>query len=492
MGSEISRESFAQQDYAAFRNRLYANLHALETLLAREDFGKGDPSLGLELELSLVDDRGHPAPLNRALIEALADDRFSLELNRFNLEFNSTPERFEGRPFTRLFQQLQEALTPLFRVARKHGARVAQIGILPTLQREDLRSDKMTSTARFRALSRNLKQIRGEPFSFHISGEDRLLIQSDDVGFEGANTSLQIHLRVSPKKFARLYNACQLATPLALAVAGNSPIFLEHLLWEETRIALFKQAVDLRTEHTPHDQRVARVHFGRDWLKGSALDLFRESVAQHEPLLPIVDSEDPIACVRHGGVPKLSELRLHQGTVWRWNRPVYDPTGSGHLRIELRSLPSGPTLTDMHANALFLVGLSLGLAEQSDQWTSDFPFNAAHQNFYRAAQVGLEAELNWLRGSSLTQRSARSVVLETLDVAAAGLSQSGIDPAESDSALEIIRERARSGRTGAAFQRRQLKELERHVSRRQALPILLDQYLELSATEAPVHTWPWP
>ena len=146
-------------------------------------------------------------------------------------------------------------------------------------------------------------------------------------------------------------------TAPVLAASGNSPTFLGHRLWHETRVALFKQAGDDRPpDRTPSGGMPPRVGFGNGWVREGALELFCESVALHEPLLPVCGGENPRACARAGGIPRLDELRLHHGTVWKWNRPVYDPAYGGHLRIELRALPSGPTLCDMLANAAFLVG----------------------------------------------------------------------------------------------------------------------------------------
>ena len=89
----------------------------------------------------------------------------------------------------------------------------------------------------------------------------------------------------------------------------------------------------------------------------------------------------PSATAEPGQAPALEELRLHQGTVWRWNRAVYDPASGGHLRIEMRALPAGPTVIDMLANAAFLIGLSLWLARQDERWTYVLSFERAEHNF---------------------------------------------------------------------------------------------------------------
>ena len=83
--------------------------------------------------------------------------------------------------------------------------------------------------------------MRQAPFEININGPDHLVTTSDSVTLEGANASFQVHLRIDPKRFADTFNAAQLVTPLAVAIGANSPLFLGHRLWDETRLALFKQ-----------------------------------------------------------------------------------------------------------------------------------------------------------------------------------------------------------------------------------------------------------
>ena len=308
---------------------------------------------------------------------------------------------------------------------------------------------------------------------------------------EAANTSFQVHLRVDPADFARTYNAVQLATAPVLAVSGNSPTFLGHRLWEETRIAVFKQSVDDRHGHGPR-RRPSRTTLGTGWVRGGVLELFTESIRLHRPVLPVLGNQVPTADGAGGQAPPLDELRLHQGSVWRWNRAIYDPAGGGHLRIEMRSLPAGPTMIDMLANAAFLVGLSLWLAGQDQQWTYALPFERADHGFYRAAQQGLSARLSWPTGHKDQMRTlpAAKLVCELVPAAREGLLQAGVAAAEADGLLDVISARAASGQTGAAWQRATLSAAERHHDRQHALAIMLDLYLHCADTGLPVHTWP--
>jgi len=489
VGTDIDQEDFDDRDYARFAERLEECLSTLGQLLGRPGFGTGPASVGAELELFLVDGAARPLPDNQAIRAAAADPRVSVELDRFNLELNATPVQLAGRPFAALGGELNLLLDHVTGAAKQHAGRPAVIGILPTLERADLGPGMMTDAPRYRALNNSLRRLRPDPFRIRITGVDPLELASEDVGLEGANSSFQVHLRVDPADFTRTYNAVQLATAPVLAVSGNSPTFLGHRLWDETRIALFKQSVDDRNRGGPR-RRPARTALGTGWLRGGPLELFTESVRLHQPLLPALGQ--PPLLAPGGLAPPLDELRLHQSTVWRWNRAIYDPTSGGHLRIEMRALPAGPTVIDMVANAAFLIGLSLWLAGQDQQWTYALPFERADHGFYRAAQYGLSARLTWpARQRDQTRTiTAAKLVPELVPAARQGLLQAGVTAEEAEGLLEVIAARAATGQTGAAWQRATLAAAERRHNRERALAIMLDRYLQCAQTGLPVHTWP--
>ncbi|HZD00324.1 MAG TPA: glutamate--cysteine ligase [Actinomycetes bacterium] len=491
MGKGIDRETFDQLDYARFQQRLEECLSMLGRLLRRPGFGVGPATLGAELELFLVDDAARPRLQNQAVRAAAADPRVSLELNQFNLELNATPTLLAGRPFAALGDELRLLLQRVADAARGYGDRLAVIGILPTLGRADLHPGVFSDVARYRALNSGLQRLRHDPFHLRIAGADPLDLASHDVALEGATTSFQVHLRVDPADFTRTYNAVQAATAPVLAVAGNSPTFLGHRLWEETRIALFKQSLDERDGRGLR-RRLARVGLGTGWLRGGPLELFAESVRLHHPLLPVLGDHD----LHDGGdpwrAPPLQELRMHQGTVWRWNRAIYDPAFGGHLRIEMRALPAGPTVVDMLANAALLLGLSLWLAEQDQRWTYRLSFERAEHSFYRAAQHGMAAELSWPFGPDGRLRAlpAAELVPQLLPAAREGLAHAGVAAAEADGLLGVIGARVATGQTGAVWQRTMLAALEPRLGRDYALAAMLERYLEHAASDQPVHTWP--
>lgn len=488
MGLQIDQVDYSERAFARMRERLDESLQALARLLERPGFGLGTPTLGAELELFLVDSTGRPHPLNAAVQERAGDPRLTPELGRYNLECNLPPVTLPGRCFAVLGERMHDALATVGCAGAGLGSRVAMIGILPTLSHTDLGPGAITDVPRYWALDRRLRELRGEPYRIHINGADPLVLDCDDISPETGNTSLQLHLRVPPPDFARTYNAAQIATAPVLAVAGNSPMFLGHRLWAETRIVVFKQSVDQRGRAV-RTRRQPRVGFGTGWLRRSALELFIDSVRRFEPLMPMLSDEDPLERVAAGGVPLLEELRLHAGTVWLWNRPVYDAFLDPHLRIEFRSLPAGPTVVDMLANVAFLLGLTLGIAPDAECWTGALPFERAHDNFYRAAQSGLDALLTWPSPhAGLARVTPVDLVPRLLPVARRGLAAAGVEGG--DVLLEVIEGRVAARQTGAVWQRRMLDDLEPRLSRERALATMLLRYLELARVGEPVHTWP--
>ena len=491
MGREIDRDQFDQSDFARFSQRLGIGLEALAIVMGRPGFGAGEPSLGAELEMSLVDDRARPFTGNEAVLADLDDPRVELELDQFAIEFNADPVPLAGASLGALARELDAGLRSIDSAARTHGARIAPIGILPTAGPEDVGPGALTPGHRFRALVAALEQLNPREV-LAIDGPEPLEVRPGHVTLEGANASFQIHLKVPLDRFAPVFNAVQLATGPVLAAAGNSPTFLGHLLWDETRVPLFHQAIDGHHGGAA-EWRPYRVAFGHGWLREGPLELFAEGVALHPPLLPVCGEEDDLAAARAGRVPPLAEVRLHHGTIWRWNRPVYDPGGEGHVRIEMRALPSGPTVRDMTANAALLLGLASALAEKEWIYTA-MPFEGARRNFFKAARYGLDAELLWPERAAPSPRpiAARELVRRLVPLASRGLAMVGVDDAEAAEMLEVIEARMRAGATGARWQRGALAIYERGMRRAAALEAMLDAYLERAEEGRPVHEWDMP
>ena len=398
MGLAIEKMLFDASDFAAFDRRVRDNLKALEALLQRPGFGQGDSSFGAELEMYIIDGQGNPLGKNREIQLMVNSPQLTLELNRFNLEYNLTPFAIAGKPFSSSEAQLLQALVEIREAAARLGGRIVPVGILPTLSAAHFNAETMTDVPRYHALAQRLKSDRGGLFTVQIEGMEQLRLESNDITLEGANTSFQVHYRVSPDAYADAFNAVQLITPLVVALASNSPTLFGKRLWHETRVPLFKKSIDARKEqllmnHPWHQP--PRVNFGHGWVRKGALELFAESVYLYPCLLPICSEEDSSAVMEQGGIPQLNELRMQQSTVWLWNRPIYDHLAGGHLRIELRAMPSGPSVADMMANAALAIGLAEGIRPHVRRMVSALPFSYANYNFYRAAEHGIHSRIIW-------------------------------------------------------------------------------------------------
>jgi hypothetical protein len=489
MGIEIDRTQFSEEMRRCFAGRLERQLEQLRGLLARPGFGRGPDTLGAELELYLIDDRGLPVFLNHELQREANDPQLTLELNRYNLEYNLSPRDLHDEGLLATEREIVHKLERLRRLAGDHDARVVPIGILPTLREQDFGTHCVTDRQRYHALVAQLLKWRGSDFHIDIHGAEPLQIGMSDITLEGANTSFQVHLRVDPADYVATFNAIQLVTPLVLGICANSPGLFGHELWDETRIPLFKQAIDTRHTDRYRWHEPARVCFGHGWVRHDAAELFEQTVRLYRPLLPACgeaasDERDP---------PALDELRLHQSTVWLWNRPVYDDAAGGHLRVEMRALPAGPSAVDMVAGAALMLGLARGLRDRMDRLVTALPFSLAEYNFYRAAQHGLGARLVWPseRQHGLRDAALPEILAELLPTADEGLRQLGVSQAERDRYLGVIDARLAGRRNPAAWQRDCLRALGiRGAGKVPALGQMLERYIEHSAANQPVSEWP--
>ena len=494
MGEEVEQQEFSRADRTRYREKVRRCLDVFARMLREARFDTDDPMTGLEVELNLVDDRGDPALRNTEALAAIADPAFQTELGLFNIEINVPPVKLRERGLETFEEQLRRDLNGAEAKSAEIGAHLVMIGILPTLAADHMTAESISPNPRYKLLGEQILNARGEDISIHISGignVERLETTTDSIVPEAACTSTQLHVQTSPDDFAAVWNASQAISAIQLAIGANSPFFFGRELWRETRIALFEQATDTRPEELKAQGVRPRVWFGERWIT-SVFDLFEENVRYFPALLPITDDEDPLAVLEGGGVPLLSELRLHNGTIYRWNRPVYDIAGGvPHLRVENRVLAAGPTVADTAANAAFYFGLVRSLAQSERPLWSQMSFSAAEDNFHVAAQMGIDAQVYW---PGLGQVPAVELVLRRLlPMARAGLADWGTPEEEVDRLLGIIEQRCLTGQNGASWyvdrvRARQAAGDDRH----EALRATLLEYRERMHSNEPVHTWDAP
>lgn len=463
MGEEIKATGFTPSDKARFATRLAHETGLARTLYERDKFSRDGHMVGFEVETWIVDHNYAPSSINQALLEALDHPLVVPELSRFNLELNCTPFRLKGDALTQAHKSLTELWATCNDVAHRLDANLVLIGTLPTIRDSDLTLANMSPLNRYYALNQEVLRLRGgQPVHVNIAGRDRLASVHRDVMLEAATTSFQIHLK-TPADLAHLYyNASIAASGPILAACGNAPFLFGKALWEETRIPLFEQAIKVPGP--------ARVCMGSGYVDRSLIEVFEENLRDYDALLPMA-FDDPPEALRH--------LRLHNGVIWRWNRPLigFDESGAPHFRVEHRILPAGPTFIDMMANAALYLGLARMLAMAGDG-AGGLAFNVAKRNFYSAARFGLDAKLEWPGAGEI---AADQLLLERLiPEARAGLRDLGV---AEDGFLDIIEARVRTRQTGAAWQRKALE------ARGGDLYGLMAAYCERQRSGAPVHQW---
>jgi CBS domain-containing protein/gamma-glutamyl:cysteine ligase YbdK (ATP-grasp superfamily) len=478
-----------EEELRTFTQRVLNDLRALQRMHDEDLFESGVRRVGAEQELFLVDSSWQPAPLSMEILERLTDPSFTTELGRFNMEINLDPLPFGGDTLHRLETQLQAKVERVREVAQSLDARVLLTGILPTLAKSDLHLGNMTPVPRYFALNEAMNRLRGDCYRFRIEGRDQLVITHDNVLVEACNTSFQAHFQVSVPEFPHLYNTSQAVTAPVLAAATNSPLLFGQQLWRETRIALFEQSVDTRVPTSHPREQAPRVSFGRKWVDDSAVEIFRQDISRFRVLLSTQVDEDPFEVLDRGEVPQLRALRLHSGTVYRWNRACYGISeGKPHLRIENRVLPAGPTVVDEVANAALWFGLMSGVSHQWQNIPKVMDFQTARENFIAAARQGLGASLTWPERGEVP---ATTLLLEELiPLARHGLEISKIDSSDIDRYLGIIEERVQSRRTGSQWMIASIDAMQPQGSQSERLAALVAASVERQRTGEPVHTWP--
>lgn len=481
MGEDIKDSHFSPGDFRAFEERLERETRLLREYFNDHSFVESHPVAGYELETWLVDDGFQPYPCNDRFLAGL-DDHLSEwivpELARFNIELNAQPWDLRGDVLSRIHDELEDTWRRAGRTAQTLDARLVMIGILPTVTRGDLGLESMSDRVRYRALNEQVFQMRGgEPVHLRIDGEENLELFHDDVMLESAATSLQVHIQANQDKAAAYYNAALVLSAPMVAATGNSPFLFGRNLWSETRVPLFEQSVNTCNQRQGRLRTPARVTFGDGFLKCSLLELFNDNLERFPVLLPFCFDEEAAG---------LHHLRLQNGTIWRWNRPLigFDATGVPHLRIEHRVIGAGPSVVDTVANAALFWGLVQAIADDDHDWRQEFSFAEARDNFYRCARWGLDAEVLWLdRQHGTAQRLLLDVLLPR---ARRGLLSLDVDEADVDRYLGIVEARVAADRTGAQWQRRYVEHHGHDMA------ALTRAYWRNQESGKPVAEWPWP
>lgn len=489
MGEHDVAQEFDEGKLQSFTKALLDDLRALAFMIENDRFETGVRRIGAEQEMFLVDRSLRPAPVAAEVLELSREARLTTEIARFNLEANLTPQLLTGSCFRLMEDELKQVISTARNAAADLGADVLLAGILPTLQKGDLTLANLASAPRYSQLNRAVARLRGGPFSIHIKGLDEIQITHDNIMMESCNTSFQVHFQVSPREFADCYNIAQAITGPVLAAAVNSPILFGHRLWQETRLALFQHSTDSRTKTQQARSHPTRVGFGDKWIENSVLEILQDQISRFRIIMINNPDEDPMAVLARGEMPLLSALRLHNSTIWPWNRACYGVAdGVAHLRIENRALPSGPTVVDEIANAAFFTGLMLSMPDEYGEISRMMTFDEAKENFFSAARHGLNAQLTWVNQTSYT---ASSLILDhLLPLARQGLANAEVAAADIDLYLGVIEERVRCGMTGAQWILKSMAAMDDLGPKDARHRILTATMLTRQKEGLPVHRWP--
>lgn len=504
MGAEVSKREFTREDRRRFREQVGRDTEAIARMLAEGLFSDTDaaagsppaPLLGMEVELNLIDRAMNPAMSNATVLQAIADPAYQTELGQFNMEINVAPRPLTDDNTIALEQALRGSLNRAERRAAATDNHIVMIGMLPTLRTDHLMRQWISANPRYDLLNEQIFAARGEDIALDIDGVplgaqrvgERLITTADSILPEAACTSVQLHLRVAPEDFAAHWNAAQSIAGVQVALAGNSPFFAGKALWHESRIPVFEQATDTRPLELKNQGVRPRVWFGERWIT-TIFDLFEENTRYFPALLPVCTDEDPLETLDAGRIPELSELKLHNGTVYRWNRPIYDVVdGHAQLRIENRVLPAGPTVLDTMADSAFYYGVLRGLVDADRPLWSQMSFGAATENLHTGARDGLDAQLYWPTVGWI--RPDELVLRRLLPLAETGLAAFGVSSRARRRYLSVIEGRCVSRQTGAVWQRESVAAREAAGdSRAQALSGMLREYVNRMHEGEAVHTW---
>ena len=475
MGEEIQYSRFNKSDYQQFFSHLTEETALLKSWFDNKQFSTSDLMAGYELEAWLINRTGNPVAINEAFLERANNELLSPELAKFNIELNVEPEQLSNRALSIFEHKLDTLWQQCSATAHSLNSNILGIGILPTLEDSDLTVDNISLLDRYKALNEQvLRQRNGVEIKLDITGEEHLQVSHKDVMLDAAATSLHIHIQVPQDLAARYYNASILLSAPMVAVSANSPCLFGRRLWQETRIPVFEQSVPTGGYGGAASGPVQRVSFGTGYARESLYECFHENL-EHFPVLLPVHYQATTEKVRH--------LRLHNGTIWRWNRPLigFDKDQTPHLRIEHRVCASAPTTIDNIANIAFYYGLVHYYATLEQPAEHAMPFADAKNNFYRAAQLGLKHKTSWL--GSNTDTLQKIILDRLLNEAETGLYKLGINQQDSQRYLSVIQQRVEKNRTGSQWQ---LNFLNAHQDNRTQLTL---NYLRNQASGLPVHKW---
>lgn len=486
MGQQTIRANATLAERKQFIKHLLNDVEALDQMLKQGLIESGVKRIGAEQEFCLVDQHCRPSTHGPDILNSINNPYFTSELARYNLEINLDPMPLKGRCFSNMEKQLRDLLNQADDVAEKFNNHVVLTGILPSIGKKEVGMEYMTPKPRYYALGDIIKAIRGADFELNIIGVDELILSHSNILFEACNTSFQVHLQVSPEQFVDKYNWAQMITGPVLAACTNSPLLFGRQLWSETRIALFQQSIDMRSKGKHLREKQQRVSFGNKWIN-EVTEIYKDDISRYTLLLTTDIEQNSLEVLNQGEIPKLQALNLHNGTIWKWNRPCYGVGGGkAHLRIENRYIPSGPTVIDEMANTAFWIGLMEAMPKYVQGNWHNYNFEVSKENFYKAATTGIQAGIVW---EDKMYPAKELIKNELIPMCEQGLRNCSVSENDISRYMDVIAGRVDSGLTGSRWMVKSFRRLKKKLGREDAMVTLTHAMHRRRLSKRPVHTW---
>jgi CBS domain-containing protein/gamma-glutamyl:cysteine ligase YbdK (ATP-grasp superfamily) len=486
MGTLNVAKLSGKKSKAHYFHHLIKDLEALDHMVTHGMIEQSPIRIGAEQEFWILKNDFFPNNNSLEVLNSVNDPHFTTEIGNYNLEINLDPLVLEGDCFSKLHRDLDILLEKANKAAEDLNSKIVLTGILPTLSNIHVDIKNMTPVQRYAVLNEAAKESRRQDFHIHIKGVDELNLLHDSVMLESCNTSWQMHLQIHPDEFIDMFNWSQAIAGPMLAACCNSPLLFGKELWNETRIALFTQSVDIRTNSFLLNDSQSRVSFEDKWQQGSITDIFRDNISRFRSLLTAEFEQDSLELLHNGQIPKLRALNLHNGTVYRWNRACYGVGGGKpHLRIENRYIPAGPSKIDQIANFAFWVGLMKGRSHEYDDIHEKMDFRDVKANFFRAARYGMASQFVW--NNKLV--SSHELLLNTfLPMARKGLRRTGIAEEDIQKYLQVIENRVK-GFNGAQWLTESYRNLLKQKKKNEAVQVLTARIFLNQEKDTPVSDW---
>lgn len=431
-------------------------------------------SVGLELEGWIFDKDLHSVPVAHDMVDEFESDKYTKEVIKNVFEINPSHEQVQPGFLAKIEQKLKEAFQQTQTWASARDLLVGFVGIPPHLPINYFNESVIADLDRYRELNQSLCDLRhGKPWQIDIKNKDAISYQSQDICLEGLTTSTQFHLKVPFKDLADVYNYAQLLAPFMVAISANAPFIDSKSLWMESRIPLFHQTVGINDRKDPFGCVDDRVRFGSKFIS-SVFELFAENLSLPRVLEPELTSSD----ARH-----FPYTRLHNSTIWRWNRLVLSlpEINPPHLRLEHRVQSAGVSPSDITSQLAFFVGIIAYWKSHAVPPASLSTFKMLRERFYQCAKYGLVSKITFGQHKN---KSIKTILLEELlPQAKAGLLKIGIPKEEANNYIEgILLPRISKGLTGASWQVSKAQQLG-------SVRPMFDEYLIKQASFEPLHRW---